>query len=192
MDNIPALTGIAIIAFVSTNIDDLVLLIAFFADAGYRPRQVVAGQFAGIAALIVVAFLGALATQSLPPAYVGFFGAVPIAIGVKKLIVADAEEGVRSLVRGRSKMVTVAAVTIANGGDNVSLYIPLFSVHRGGEVAVIATVFLLMTALWCALGYRLVSNRLIGLPARRWGSAALPYVLIGLGLYIFGKSGLLD
>lgn len=48
-----------------------------------------------------------------------------------------------------------------------------------------------MTALWCVIGYRLVGHRLFGLPARRWGSAALPYVLIALGLYIFGKSGLL-
>jgi cadmium resistance protein CadD (predicted permease) len=190
MESIPALTGIGIVAFVSTNIDDLVMLIGFFADAGYRPRQIVAGQFAGIAALIAAAFLGALAAHAVPSVHIGLLGLVPIAIGVKKLIVADvAEKEMGSLARGRAKIVTVAMVTVANGGDNISLYIPLFSVHSGSENAVIATVFLLMTALWCAIGYGLVGHRVLGLPARRWGAAALPYVLIALGLYILGKSG---
>ena len=188
MDHIPALTGIGIVAFVSTNIDDLVMLIGFFADADYRPRQIVAGQFLGIAALIAAALLGALAVQRVPPAYTGLLGLVPIAVGVKKLVVDDAE-GVRRAMRGTSNTATVAVVTIANGGDNVGLYIPLFSVHGRDEVALFVAIFLLMTALWCAIGYSLVSHSALGMPARRWGAIALPYVLIGLGFYIFARSG---
>jgi cadmium resistance protein CadD (predicted permease) len=127
MDHIAASIGIAVIAFASTNIDDLVMLIGFFADDGYRPRQIVAGQFAGIAALIAAALLGALAVHGVPPAYIGLLGLIPIAIGVKKLVATDANgDSGHHFIRGASKTLTVALVTIANGGDNISLYVPLY------------------------------------------------------------------
>lgn len=36
-----------------------------------------------------------------------------------------------------------------------------------------------MTALWCAIGYRVVSNHLVGVRARRVAQVVLPFVLIG-------------
>ncbi len=41
-----------------------------------------------------------------------------------------------------------------------------------------------MTAVWCALGYLVVNNPLIGDRIRRHGHVLLPVVLISLGLYI--------
>jgi cadmium resistance protein CadD (predicted permease) len=43
------------LAFLLTDIDDLFVLVAFFADRAIRPRHVVIGQFAGIAALLASA-----------------------------------------------------------------------------------------------------------------------------------------
>ena len=48
--------GIAIVVFATTNIDDVFLLSAFFADPRLRSRAVVIGQFAGIGALVALAF----------------------------------------------------------------------------------------------------------------------------------------
>ena len=41
-----ALLGLAIILFASTNIDDLVILVGFFADPAFRPSDVVAAPIA--------------------------------------------------------------------------------------------------------------------------------------------------
>ncbi len=41
-----------------------------------------------------------------------------------------------------------------------------------------------MTGVWCGAGYALVHNRWIGERVRRYGHAALPFVLIALGFYI--------
>ena len=41
-----------------------------------------------------------------------------------------------------------------------------------------------MTAVWCALGYPVVNNPLLGTYIRRYGHMLLPVVLIALGLYI--------
>ena len=45
-----------------------------------------------------------------------------------------------------------------------------------------------MTALWCVAGYALVRPRLVGAMVERWGHAALPFVMIGLGVYILVKT----
>ena len=41
-----------------------------------------------------------------------------------------------------------------------------------------------MTGVWCALGYLLVNNKLLGGAIRRYGHLVLPIVLIALGAYI--------
>jgi cadmium resistance protein CadD (predicted permease) len=48
-----------------------------------------------------------------------------------------------------------------------------------------------MTAVWCALGYMVVNNRVLGAPIRRWGHVLLPVVLIGLGVYILSGAAIL-
>lgn len=78
-------------------------------------------------------------------------------------------------------------VTIANGGDNLSVYIPLFA-SDFGLVPVYAAVFALMTAVWCAAGYALVNNRVAGQLVQRHGSIVLPFVLMALGLYILSDA----
>ena len=40
--------GLGVVVFATTNIDDILLLAAFFSDRTLRPRAIVIGQFAGI------------------------------------------------------------------------------------------------------------------------------------------------
>lgn len=89
-----------------------------------------------------------------------------------------------------SQALTVAGVTIANGGDNLGVYIPLFA-REPGQVPMFATVFGGMTVLWCLAGYRLVHNRLVGAPIRRHGHVVLPFVLLALGLWILADARVL-
>jgi cadmium resistance protein CadD (predicted permease) len=188
-----SLIGIGIIAFASTNIDDLVLLMALFADPAYRPALVVVGQYAGIAALIALSLLGSLLALVVPTGYIGLIGFVPIALGVRGLLrgpEADEDDDTRRTRRG-ARVATVTLLTLSNGGDNLSLYIPLFAVHSAVEITLLAAIFLAMTALWCIAGYVLVSRRALGVAAQRQVRAVLPCVMIGLGLYIFAKTGAL-
>jgi cadmium resistance protein CadD (predicted permease) len=80
-------------------------------------------------------------------------------------------------------------VTIANGGDNIGIYVPAFAVHSGAEIGVIAMVFVAMTALWCMLAHWMVNHRRFGAPLRRYGHIFAPLVLIGLGIVIIYKAG---
>jgi cadmium resistance protein CadD (predicted permease) len=81
----------------------------------------------------------------------------------------------------------VAGVTVANGGDNLGVYIPLFAKELA-VVPVYATIFAVMTAVWCVVGYGFVNNPVAGHHIRRYGHVMLKFVLVGLGLYILSDA----
>ena len=88
----------------------------------------------------------------------------------------------------------MAIVTMANGGDNIGVYTPSFAIRSASEIAVIALIFVVITALWCFLAHTMVNHPKLGLLIRRYGHRLAPVVLIGLGmliLYQAGSSGLL-
>ena len=181
------------VVFASTDIDDLVLLTAFFADTRMRRGAIVAGQFLGIGALTAASATAALAVLAVPPHWPSLLGAIPLVMGLWKagqLIRgggddADDEAGDarRAATRSGSQVMIVAAVTIANGGDNLSVYIPLFAANPRG-VPVFVIVFAVMTAIWCAAAHALVKHPAGAAVMQRFGHLILPAVLISLGLWI--------
>jgi cadmium resistance protein CadD (predicted permease) len=188
--NLTALLGLAILVFASTNIDDIFVLVSFFAEGRLRTENIVVGQYAGIGALLIVSLGASLISLFLNPAYIGLLGVLPILIGIKRLVElrGNAKETMppgepRSGAYGQIAL--VAAVTIANGGDNLGVYAPLFATQSASEISVMAVVFMAMIALWIAIAYRLVTHPRVGTPIRRYGHIAVPFVLVGLGLYIF-------
>jgi cadmium resistance protein CadD (predicted permease) len=194
MESLLALLGLAVILFASTNIDDLLILVGFFADPAFRPGDIVAGQCAGVAALFSVSLALSLLSMVIPKAYIGLLGIFPILIGVRKLLALrdhndEPGETPQSATRRYGQMAAVALVTIANGGDNVGIYVPAFAVQSGSAMIVIAMVFVVMTALWCYLAYWLVSHPKMGPPIRNYARLAVPLVLIGLGFLIMYQAG---
>jgi cadmium resistance protein CadD (predicted permease) len=185
------LFALAVTLFVSTNIDDLVVLIGFFADRRLRARDIVAGQYAGLAVLFVASVAASLLSLVLPKPYLGLLGVFPIVIGVSKWIGLQ-NDGPGPANSSHGSIAGVALVTIANGGDNLGVYIPAFSVHSGGEVALIAVVFVAMTALWCVLAHWMVNHRRLGMYFRRYGHILAPLVLIGLGISIIYNAGSIE
>jgi cadmium resistance protein CadD (predicted permease) len=198
-----ALLGISATVFVSTNIDDIFLLAAFFADPHLRARAIVAGQFLGIGVLVLGSTLASVAALAIPEGYTALLGVVPLLLGVSKLRAlirargagAPEEEQAKAAEqqverRLHSQVLAVAGVTVANGGDNLGVYIPLFASEPQAIPGHVG-VFAVMTALWCLAGHALVKNRLLGDHIRRYGHLALPFVLIGLGLYILAGARVL-
>ncbi|AUX32927.1 MULTISPECIES: cadmium resistance transporter [Sorangium] len=190
---LPAL-GVSVVVFISTNIDDILLLSAFFADSRFTPRQVVAGQFLGMAALVLASVACALLAVRVPDGWIGLLGLAPLALGLRGLWAlrrgpgaGDDGDGKPPGGAARFKALAVASVTLANGGDNLGAYIPLFS-STPGHVPLHAAVFAVMTGAFCALGHLLVHHPVLGSRIRRHGRAALPFVLIGLGLWILSDA----
>ena len=190
------LLGLAIVVFVSTNIDDVFILVGFFADPEFNPREIVTGQYAGISALFAISVVGSELALAIPPPYVGLFGFFPIALGAKKLFDLYRNREQRNMkpahsegLRSNARAATVVLVTVANGADNIGVYIPTFAIHTGYQIGVIAVVFAVMTASWCFFAHWLVRHPALGAPIRRCSHRVTPLVLIGIGVLIMFESG---
>lgn len=183
------LTGV--VSFAATNVDDIFLLMLFFsqADGKFRAWHIVAGQYMGFAALVGLSLLGSLGALVIPGEWIGLLGAVPIYLGVRALLAprGDAEEGGGPV--GVSGAWGVAAVTFANGADNLGVYVPLFAGAGPARTGVIVFVFFALVALWCFAGHKLGSHPAVAEKIDRYGHVVVPFVLMALGVYIVLEAG---
>jgi cadmium resistance transport/sequestration family protein len=203
-----------IVSFAATNIDDIVILMLFFAQVNttFHPKHIIMGQYLGFTAIILFSLPGFFGGLILPKAWIGFLGVVPLIIGIANLMNCEADRGEVQTVSGevvhtklhQSPMVAslarlltphtfnVAAVTLANGGDNIGIYVPLFANCNLPSLGVTLGVFYLLIGAWCSIAYWLTRQAAIARPIARYGRTVMPFVLIGLGIYILTDSGSLQ
>ncbi|MFM0233120.1 cadmium resistance transporter [Paraburkholderia sediminicola] len=196
-----SLALLAVAAYAATNIDNLFVLLAFLAETGGQRRHVIAGQFAGSLALILGSILLAALLTRLPAGYVGLLGILPIGVGLSKAWArfrpgnADQVQEAQATARTRSLATpatagagsswwAVACVAVANGSDNLAVYVPLYASHSHTEDMFISLVFVVMIGLWCAGAVWLVEHPLLGAPIRRYGTALLPPILLVIGVSV--------
>ena len=190
-----AITGVA--AFAATNVDDIFILMLFFSQVGgeFRNRHVVLGQYLGFAALVALSVLGSLGVLVVPEEWVGLLGLVPIFLGVRaslRTLRGVTEEEERKEPIEGSGVYGVAAVTFANGGDNIGIYVPLFASVGFARMGTIVAVFFALVAVWCYAGYTLGSHPTVAYKIGRYGHIVVPVVLVALGVYIVVESGALS
>lgn len=178
-------------AFVATNLDDFVLLMVFFSQVPSRfsDRQIFWGRYLGFAALVALSLPGFFGGLVLPKAYIGLLGLVPIAIGLKQLFKPADEAEVQlanapKLPLVNAQMAAIAGITLANGGDNIGIYVSLFAGQTWAELGLTLLVFGVLVDLWYWLAQALVSHPLVGHRLTTVGHRLMPLVLIGLGLFI--------
>ncbi len=185
--------------FVATNLDDIVVLTVLFAVAArgtsqLRGWQIVAGQYLGLITLIAVSFLAALGLTIVPDEWVGLLGLIPLAIGVLGLVrtlrgTGDDDEAESALKA--VGLLGVAGITIANGGDNIAIYTPVFRTMSTTDALVTIVVFLVLLAGWCLLARAIGTNEMVTEALEKVEHWLVPVVFIGLGVFILIESGTL-
>lgn len=189
-----------VIAFIATNLDDVVVLIMFFTqtDRFLRPWQIIIGQYLGFGVLLLLSLPGYFGGALVPQHWIGLLGLVPCGIGLKLLFDRQDDHPVQTisnLFSPSSKNLLqpqiwqVAVVTIANGGDNIGIYVPLFASQNLAGLLTILGTFLLMMGLWCWIAWRLVKQPAIAGLFSKYGDRVIPWVFIALGCYILVGSG---
>jgi cadmium resistance transport/sequestration family protein len=184
----------SIVVFASTNIDDIFILMLFFGNRSYLTKAVILGQYLGISTLVLLSFIGSLLNHFVDEKYIGLLGFLPIYLGLKGLVQLgkkfkqSAEVNTISSYKQTASVISVAAITFANGGDNIGIYIPFFATISAQEKAVMILIFLLMTAIWCLFAKHLTKQPLLAKIIDKYGHIVTPFVLIGLGIYILFDS----
>ena len=202
---------IGISAAFATTFDDNLYLTAFFGKVNrtFRVKHIVLGEFLGFTALVLASLPGFFGGLVIPEAWIGLLGLLPIAIGIGHLmnreqelemvqtVSVDFTSSGKSQHQNKSLLATVrdpqtyrvSAVTIANGGNNIGIYVPLFASSNLPSLGVILLVCYITIGVWCFLSYNLTRNPLMAPVLARFGRKVFPFVLIYLGLSILIKSG---
>ncbi len=186
-----------------------------------KRRDIIIGQYLGIGALTVISIVGALGVSVIPHEYVGLLGLVPIYLGIKTYVDYKKErddstagehecqdsqshkfEDITNIQENRlitcvksvinPSAIKVAAVTFANGGDNIGIYIPLFARMSLLGILVTLVIFILLTAVWCLAGLKLAEHPFIQKNIEKYKHIFEPIIFIGLGIFILMESGTLN
>lgn len=186
----------AVEVWVGTSVEDLVVLTTLFlscrAISRPRPWQIVAGWYTGIACLIVISAVAAVGLIFVPEDWIGLLGLVPLAIGISKLI---------RTVRARGKstevgywtvggVLSIAALAVSNGGDNISVYVPLFRSSGVAQSAEMVAVFALCLAVWCVIASILGSHKKLVEFIEQYGHWIVPVLYMAVGVLIMVNTGL--
>jgi cadmium resistance protein CadD (predicted permease) len=187
----------AAVLFAGTNADDIVVLtlLNVSSRAGGRPKgwHIWAGQYTGFSVLIAASLAAAAGLTLVPVRWLWLLGLLPLGLGLAKL--AAAVRARRSGQEVSSTVVTglpgVMGLTIVNGGDNISVYTPVFRTSSLGGTVLVIAVFMAGTAVYCLAGSRFAGSHAITRVIGRWGQWIVPVVFILIGLYIFRKTSAL-
>lgn len=89
-----------------------------------------------------------------------------------------------------ARVLEVASMTVANGGDNISIYLPIFSVSGGSSEVIVVTivVFYLLLIIWLLITSNMVKAQYISKLILKNGTLAVAPLIIGIGLYILSGS----
>lgn len=182
-----------IVSFIGTNIDDIFINTLFFSEANSRKelRAIVGGNYLGIGALVLISVLGAFGLQFFPSRYIGVLGLIPIGLGIKEVIghrrKKRGEEEQAPPKKAKGFVLNVMLVSIANGADNIGVYLPLFAGFSPWQLITAIGVFAGMIALWCFLGKKLSDLPSLRRLLVKYKGILVPAVYIAPGIYILLK-----
>lgn len=181
----------SVFAFAATNIDDLLVLTILFSQAGtgLKKRQVVVGQYLGFCVLLGISMAGFFGGHVMPRAWIGCLGFVPIGIGIRRWIFRNRQ--VTPKHTGAISMAGVVMITLANGGDNVGIYTPLFASCDGPRLAIMLVTSLALLAPWCLVADAMSRHPAVAKVFTRYGHIIVPFVLVGIGVEIIVETGAL-
>jgi cadmium resistance protein CadD (predicted permease) len=180
------IAGVALAAFASTNLDNLLLLTVLQGQAHQRKLAVFFGYVGAIVTIVVAGLVATRLADALPVDKVGYLGLVPIAMGIYRFVSLrrSTGDGVAVAPGPALGAGAVAMLTIANGGDTIAVLLPLFAETAESLIWVLAGTIVGAAVLWFVVS-KAVSERAWvrrALPrVERW---LVPALLIVVGVYI--------
>src|ERR1700761_2201704 len=186
----------AIGIWVGTSIEDFVVLTTLFLSfrgTGHpRPWQIVAGWYTGIACLVAISSTVALGLILVPENRVGLLGFLPLSIGIYKLVETVRSRKNRSKAKQvmATRVAAIAALAISCGGDNISVYVPVFRTVGLSKSAEMVAVFAACLAVWCTAASLLGSHKKLVALVEAYGHWIVPFVYLAIGSLIIADTGL--
>lgn len=183
--------GLTMGAFVSTGVDNLLLLIGFRGQASVSDRQVNLGFLGAFLVILSLGFGASYAADLFPSRYVGYLGVVPLTMGVVRLFRALRRrgKGPQPGPAGAAGSWSVGLVMLANNGDSLAVLTSLFAETRQPFTLLIAGTGLAMAFLWTSIAGWIAGHPSLAKGVRDWSPYVLPLILIFVGWYVLSDTG---
>ncbi len=167
------------------------MLNAAWRTAG-RPRrwEIWVGQYLGFAALVGLSLAAGRGLSLLPDRWLWLLALIPLTLGAVTLlrVIAAVRRGEQPAPPSAGGLLGVAALTIADGADNLAAYTPVFATAGASQIGVMLVVFAVGVAVWCLAGSLLVRQERITGALARHGHWILPVAFILIGLYTLQRT----
>ena len=181
--------------FLVTNIDDIIVLSLFFArGAGQRgtTTKIVVGQYLGFGGILLASVAVTFgAGLFLPDDAIPYFGLIPLLLGAFAAwqVWRNGDDDDDTVANKPVSALTVAAVTFANGGDNIGVYVPVFLAVGTAALVAFCVVFLTLVVVLVLAAKFVATRKPIAEVLERWEHILFPLVLIVLGFVILIEGG---
>jgi cadmium resistance protein CadD (predicted permease) len=195
MPPVIVLAGVSATAFVSTNVDAFLVLVA---NAARAPRSRLAGAagFLGATALVLgVAWLLAGASRVIPSTHAGLVGLVPLSMGIVQIgrLVRRARRGQSTSgaapssgppASGSLRFGEALVLHLSLSTDNLAVYAALLSDTMPSLRPVVAATTLALGLVWAALARAALLVPGLSPMLLRRGQVIMGVLLVSLGIYI--------
>lgn len=184
--------GVAALSYGATNLDNLMVVAAYAAKSGYRPRFVKLAFVIVCITVLLISLALAQAADALPPDRLRWLGVVPMALGSWHLAVAigrwqrgaGRDDDAPSDAIGAAGYVGFALALLGNSSDSVAVMTPLLADLKPALAlacfsAAVATAVLMGGLATYISGYPAWRARIE--PLSEW---AVPFILIAIGALI--------
>lgn len=185
------LIGLTIGIFITTNLDDLVMLLLLNEEVINRRlklRELMYGQILGILIIGLISWLISLGVSHFVPGLTRWLGIFPLLIGFRMLISnirsTTNEQTLRGQTSGWRNILAVTALTLAGSADNLAVYIPVFQRETSQAVAAIVLMFIPLTVGWILLSVLIVRIPPIKWTLERYTDKLVPVIFMLLGGWI--------
>jgi cadmium resistance protein CadD (predicted permease) len=186
--------GVAAGAFVATNLDNLILLVALFGRYSDRRYEVMFGYLSGMLVIAGLTYYVGKLAGTAPVQYLGLLGIIPVLIGLVEIFRLFRNKGVirDPILPGAGSTAVAATLTVqlGNSTDTIITYSVLFSdANDLGDYLVLAS-FGGMALMLALIAYLAQSHPWLSRPIQLYGHYITPLILITVGLFVLSNTAL--
>lgn len=188
----------AVLSYIGTSIDHIIVLILLFNQTQHRKRDdvsIISAVFIGFTLIVLTSLAARFGLSLFEPDWIGLLGLIPIVLGVRVLFkpVDDEQKAQdeisRSFSRHQSQFVSVFFLMLAFGGDNLGVYIPLFASLDWLGITVTLLIYYGLTGIMLAAAYKISEVKKINHFIEKYERWLVSSVFILLGLFILLENG---
>jgi len=190
------LTVIAVTAgaFIGTNLDTLILLVALYSRFENHPKTVTTGYFGGMVVIGLISFVIGMGGGFVPIAYLGMLGVIPIFMGVTALFQLTrtrSTEATTSFAMENSRktiFIAVLMTQLGNGTDSMITFSVFLADSTPATDYLIVLTFLAMIGVFAGVALYALKHRKLSDFLDRYGRYVTPFILILVGFYIISNT----